>query len=66
VEDDQAIWIEENGGRHALEDTHYPVRLPTFKEYRYPQVLRVLHQELLVNVIQGKPVPNVFVYPKPW
>jgi len=25
-----------------------------------------LHQELLVNVIAGKPVPNFFVYSKPW
>lgn len=65
-EDEQAVWIEENGGRRALEGTQHPVRLPDFKEYRYPQVLRVLHQELLVNVIDGKPVPNFFVYPKSW
>ena len=29
-------------------------------------MLRVLHQELLFNIIGGKPVPNLFVYPKPW
>jgi hypothetical protein len=29
-------------------------------------VLRVLHQELLVNVVDGKPVPNFFVYSNPW
>jgi hypothetical protein len=50
----------EFGGSRELPDTAY------FKEYRYPQVLRVLHQELLVNVIDGKPVPNFFVYTKPW
>jgi hypothetical protein len=66
VEDERAVWIEENAGRHALEGTQHPVRLPAFRECRYPQVLRVLHQELLVNVIEGKPVPNFFVYPKPW
>jgi len=66
VEDEQAVWIEDNGGRRAIEGTQYPVHLPDFKEYRYPQVLRVLHQELLVNVIDGKPVPNFIVYPKPW
>ena len=26
----------------------------------------MLHQELLFNIIGGKPVPNLFVYPKPW
>jgi hypothetical protein len=66
LEDEEAVWVEENGGRHPLEGTQHPVQLPAFKEYRYPQVLRVLHQELLVNVIDGKPVPNFFVYPKPW
>jgi hypothetical protein len=55
----QAVWIEENGGRHALESTQHPVQLPAFKEYRYPQVLRVLHQELLVtssNKDQNEPI----------
>ena len=66
VEDEQAVWIEENGGRRALEGTRHPVHLPDFQEYHYPQVLRVLHQELLMNVKDGKPVPNFFVYPKPW
>jgi hypothetical protein len=66
LEDEQAVWIEEKGARRAVDGTEHPVRLPDFKEYRYPQVLRVLHQELLVNIIDGKPVPNFFVYPKPW
>ena len=66
VEDEQAVWVEEDGRREAIEGTQKPVRLPRFEEYRYPQVMRVLHQELLVNVIDGKPVPNYFVYPKPW
>lgn len=66
VEDEQAVWIEENGRRTPVSGTQTPVRLPTFAGRRYPQILRVLHQELLVNVIQGRPVPNHFVYPKPW
>lgn len=66
IEDEHAVWIEENGRREAIEGTRQPLRLPAFDEYRYPRVMRVLHQELLVNVIDGKPVPNYFVYPKPW
>ncbi len=29
-------------------------------------MLRVLHQEVLVNIIDGRPVPNFMVYAKPW
>lgn len=66
VEDENGVWIEENGLRQRIAKTQSFVHLPTFEDYRYPRILRVLHQELLVNVIDGKPVPNYFVYPKPW
>ena len=66
VEDEQAVWIEENGTRKAIEGTRSAVHLPTFSGTRFPYVLRVLHQEMLINVIDGKPVPNIFVYRKPW
>ncbi len=65
-EDEEAVWIEEAGKKEAVEGTKHRLHLPTFSEYRYPGVLRVLHQELLINVIAGKPVPNYFVYSKPW
>jgi hypothetical protein len=66
VEDAEGVWIEENSRREIIVGTRAPVRLPAFEGYRYPRILRVLHQELLVNVIEGKPVPNHFVYPRPW
>ena len=28
--------------------------------------MRVLRHEILINIVNGKPVPNLFVYPKPW
>ena len=65
-EDEQAVWIEEGGQRTALEGTRQPVKLPTFAGKKFPRVLRVLHYELLVNVTPAGPVPNFFVYPKPW
>lgn len=64
VEDEEAVWLEEGGERAAL--TKAPVKLPDFAGHRHAAVLRVLHQELLVNVIDGKPVPNFLVYKKPW
>ena len=42
------------------------INLPTFEEYKYPQRLRILLHEVLINIIDGKPVPNYFVYDKPW
>ena len=42
------------------------INLPTFEEYKYPEHLRILHHEILINIIDGKPVPNYFVYNKPW
>lgn len=58
------MWVEEDGAKNALSESC--VSLPTFADRRHGPVLRVLHQELLVNVVDGRPVPNLFVYPKPW
>jgi hypothetical protein len=66
VEDEQGCWIEDRAGRERVPGTDQPVRLPRFEGFRFPQVMRVLHQELLVNVTPAGPVPNFFVYPRPW
>lgn len=63
-EDDRAFGLGEGGRRTIISEG--PVRLPDFAGRPHAPVLRVLHQELLVNVIDGKPVPNYFVYAKPW
>ena len=65
-EDSEAVWLEQGGQRTALEVTKSAVRLPDFAGKKFPQVLRVLHQELLVNIVEAGPVPNFFVYDKPW
>ncbi len=66
VEDERGVWCEEDGTRQLLEGTSHPVRLPTFSEHRYGSVLRVLHHEILMNVTESGPVPNLYVYHKPW
>jgi inosine-uridine nucleoside N-ribohydrolase len=65
-EDERAVWIEEGGRRSLLEGTDAPLRLPEFAGHRYASILRVLHHEILINVIGGLPVPNFYVYRKPW
>ena len=65
-EDSEAVWLEQGGQRTALEGTKSPVKLPDFAGKKFPRVLRVLHQELLVNIVEAGPVPNFFVYERPW
>ncbi len=65
-EDEEAVWIEEAGELTALDGTRHAVKLPAFAGKQFPRVLRVLLQELLVNVTPVGPVPNFFVYQKPW
>jgi hypothetical protein len=64
AEDEQAVWLDEGGTKTAL--TRGRVVLPDFAGQPFAAVLRVLHQEVLVNVVDGKPVPNFLVYPRPW
>lgn len=66
AEDEAAVWVEEDGRRTALAGTDRPVKLPDFAGRRYARVLRVLHQELLYNVTAAGPLPNLFVYDRPW
>lgn len=65
-EDEYAIWITDATNRVTIGGSEKPLKIPTFEENKYPQVLRVLHQELLINVTPNGPVPNFFVYKKPW
>jgi hypothetical protein len=64
-EDEEAVWLMEDGKRTALSAAG-PVHLPAFEDHPYGLVLRVLHQEILVNICAGRPLPNFFVYPRPW
>ena len=42
------------------------INLPDFEEYKYPEQLRILHHEILVSFLGDLPVPNIYVYKKPW
>ena len=63
-EDEEGVWLVEGDSRTTLARSR--LRLPTFSGNQYASILRVLHQEVLINVINGQPVPNYFVYSKPW
>jgi hypothetical protein len=65
-EDSIGIWLERNGESELVPGTEARVRLPDFRGNRFPDVMKALHQEILINVIDGRPVPNFFIYPRPW
>jgi hypothetical protein len=75
VQDDKGRWtmIRENQTGVLLDDgkgkaylTQGKLNLPSFRGKKYASILRVLHHEVLMNVVDGQPVPNFFVYQKPW
>lgn len=66
IEDEEAVWIEQGNDRRAIPGTRSNLSLPRFDGHNYGSILRVLHHEILINVIDGLPVPNFYVYDKPW
>jgi hypothetical protein len=64
-EDEAGVWLESGHERTGL-DTTGPIRLPTFDGHPYAAKLRVLHHDVLLNVVEGRPLPNFFVYQRPW
>jgi hypothetical protein len=63
-EDSLGMWLERDGESELLPGTEARVALPDFPEAEYPGVMRVLLQEVLVNMVGGRPVPN-FLTPVP-
>ena len=63
-EDEYGIFLDRNDHRVSLSES--PVSLPTFQDHTYAHLLRILHHEILINIVDGRPVPNFLVYAKPW
>jgi hypothetical protein len=63
-ENEEGTWLSEGGDPAAL--SRSTLRLPDFAGVRHAPILRVLHQEMLVNLVEEGPVPNFLVYRKPW
>ena len=66
-EDETGVWLLQPGKRPKLiPGTRSRLNLPRFANHPFGPVLRVLHQEILINIVNGRPVPNFLVYFKPW
>jgi hypothetical protein len=63
-EEEGGLYLARAGSVEALSEA--PVRMPSFEGHPQRETLRVLHHEILVNIVGGVPVPNFLVYDKPW
>ena len=63
-EDEQGLWVQERDRVDCLDGSQ--VNLPDFAGHPHAALLRVLHQEILVNIVGHRPLPNLFVYRTPW
>lgn len=64
-ENDRGVWIDEEATGVTCLATG-AVNLPRFEGHPHQAMLRALHQEILINIVDGKPVPNLLCYPRPW
>jgi len=66
-ENEQGIYLFKNGGgRETLLEGSKPIHLPEFEGYKYSEILKVLHQEILFNIDGDTPKPNIFGYKSAW
>lgn len=63
-ENEKGVYLKE--GKNIKPLSQSTIKLPDFKAHLFAPVLKVLHHEILINILNGKPVPNFFVYQKPW
>ena len=69
LKDGSVVEIYENSEGVYVNDTciaSSKLNLPDFKEYKYARQLRILHHEILISFYGILPVPNIYVYHKPW
>ena len=65
-EDERGVFIRQDRQDILIPGTESAVHLPSFSNHRYSEILKVLNQEILINIVDSRPVPNLFVYKKPW
>jgi DUF1680 family protein len=65
-ENEKGVFVNELGKETLIEGTSTPLTLPSFGKHQYNEVLKVLNHEILINILDSKPLPNFFVYKKPW
>lgn len=66
TEDEESVWLIQGDRRTNLSEKQCSLNLPSFQDFKYGKVLRVLHHELLFNIRNSRIFPNIFVYKEPF
>lgn len=64
-ENENGIYMDVNGITTILDDS-IKVNIPDFNEYEHEEELRMLFNEVMVNVTEDGPKPNFIAYDKVW
>lgn len=64
-EDTTGVWVYSKWKDEVIPGTESKIRLPEFEDCRYPRIMKVLHHEILINIVNSKPLPNFYVYSEP-
>ena len=59
-EDEAGVWLDRAGRIEPIAQSK--LTLPRFETFRHGALLRVLHHEVLISIVEGLPLPNSFVY----
>lgn len=66
-ENEAGVFLQEGTlSPNLVTGTGTSLKLPDFQDHRYNQVLKVLHHEILINIVNSQPLPNFLAYNKPW
>lgn len=64
-ENDKGIYIENNSKVEILDESTY-INIPDFNNYEHKEQLKILFNEVLVNITQDGPKPNFIAYEGVW
>lgn len=64
-ENEDGVFIQENGN-DLIEGTDIHINLENFEGQEYQNIKKVLYGEILFNIKDSTPYPNIIVYDEPW
>lgn len=64
-ENEYGIYINKNGQTQVLDDSVY-INIPKFTDYEHKEQLKILFNEVMVNITEDGPKPNFMAYDGVW
>lgn len=65
-ENEDGIYLKTNDEDKVSLDNNERINLPDFNNFKYSEILKVLHQEILFNIDNSELKPNILVYDNGW